>query len=564
MTLTGLMIYGGIGFVALVVIGLILTRMYRRAPKDAALVRTGFGGEKVIMNGGTIVLPVLHELMEVSLKTVKLVVSRSARDSLITLDKFRVDVSAIFHVRVAPNVEAVSAAAQTLGQAINDPGAIKNLLEEKIISALRSVAATMNMEDIHVNRADFTQKVQQTLQGDLSKNGFELETVSLTHYDQTPIDHLNPDSAFDAVGLTKVREITEQNRKVRNEIEAETRVAIEERNREANARSLEIAEQDRQATLEQEKRVKTMEAETNATIATEQAQRAQEAEQARIDAENATKLREIAANQAQQAADLEREKFVELTRQQTSVETAKKSKEESVAKKEADVARADAIKASESVVTAKVTAEAERQKSVAVIKASEDAERQAVGIRVAAAAEKDAATDRAEAARLLAEGEANAALVRAEGESKAILVKADADERQYAVEAEGKSKLNAAENLLAPGVMDFRRQLAVVEAMPKIIEQSVRPLEKIESIRIVQVAGLGGTGGGESSGGSSGNLAEDAVQAAMKYQYQAPLIRGLMASVGLDSFGEDGFSPVTTPAAPSPSRRPKREPEIAG
>ena len=38
--------------VGLLVMGLILARLYRRASKEVSFVRTGFGGQKVIMNGG--------------------------------------------------------------------------------------------------------------------------------------------------------------------------------------------------------------------------------------------------------------------------------------------------------------------------------------------------------------------------------------------------------------------------------------------------------------------------------------------------------------------------------
>jgi len=103
-----ILIYAGIILVALVVIGLVLTRLYRRATKDVALIRTGFGGEKVVLNGGIMVIPVLHELMQVRLTTVKLEVSRLNKDALITLDKLRVDVVGLFHIKVKPDAESIA------------------------------------------------------------------------------------------------------------------------------------------------------------------------------------------------------------------------------------------------------------------------------------------------------------------------------------------------------------------------------------------------------------------------------------------------------------------------
>ena len=96
-------IYAGIIFVALLTVGLIFTRLYRRATKEIGFVRTGFGGEKVVINGGALVLPVLHETMPVNMNTVRLAVERKNTDALITLDRMRIDVKAEFYVRVRPD-----------------------------------------------------------------------------------------------------------------------------------------------------------------------------------------------------------------------------------------------------------------------------------------------------------------------------------------------------------------------------------------------------------------------------------------------------------------------------
>ena len=50
-----------------VVIAVYLLRwLYRRSTKETAFVRTGFGGEKVVINGGALVIPVVHEVTPVT------------------------------------------------------------------------------------------------------------------------------------------------------------------------------------------------------------------------------------------------------------------------------------------------------------------------------------------------------------------------------------------------------------------------------------------------------------------------------------------------------------------
>src|SRR5262249_37411824 len=83
-------------------------------------------------------------------------------------------------------------------------------------------------------------------------------------------------------------------------------------------------------------------------------------------------------------------------------------------------------------------------------------------------------------------------------------------------------------------------KLALLKVLPEIVRESVRPIEAIDSIKIVQVDGLtqrgaaGENGGNGHAAGGSGNLANDAGAAAVAYRAQAPVIDGLMKELGLD------------------------------
>lgn len=78
--LVSILVVAGIILSAMLVIGMMLARLYQRASKETSFVRTGFGGQKVIMNGGALVLPVLHEIIKVNMNTLRLVVSRRNAD----------------------------------------------------------------------------------------------------------------------------------------------------------------------------------------------------------------------------------------------------------------------------------------------------------------------------------------------------------------------------------------------------------------------------------------------------------------------------------------------------
>ncbi|MBY8332494.1 flotillin family protein [Qipengyuania sp. NZ-96] len=531
--------------VFILVVGLTIARLYRRASKEVAFVRTGVGGEKVVMNGGALVLPVFHETMPVNMNTVVLAVVRRDTEALITLDRLRIDVKAEFYVRVRPDAGAIAMAAQTLGQRTMVPEALKDLVEGKFVDALRSVAAGMTMNELHEQRADFVQKVQQASSNDLAMNGLELESVSLTGLDQTSIEHFNANNAFDAEGLTKLTEQIEARKKLRNDIEQDTRVQMETKNLEASQRSFEISRDQEYARLEQEREVEVRRAAQSAEIAREQAERNREADAARIEAKKQVDAQQIEADRLVEEARIDQQRALEIARQEQQIAVQNKSREESQAKADADEARAKAVAAEEQVATSRESEIAERQKKIELIEASKQAERDAIKIRVDAEAEKDAASNRAEAARREAEGEAEAEKLRAE-----------AARVRFEVEAAGQRAINEAANLLSSDQISLQTKLALLNVLPEVIRESAKPMEAIDSIKIVQVDGLtngNGKSGTSTTGNGSGNLASDAVSAALAYRAQAPVLDGLMKELGLDGSSLDNL--VKGPAAAETSPR---------
>ncbi len=129
-----------------------------------------------------------------------------------------------------------------------------------------------------------------------------------------------------------------------------------------------------------------------------------------------------------------------------------KSLEESAAAVQAEIAKAKAVEASELVKTVQERETAKRRKTVEVMLAEKAAEE----TRIAAEAEK----------------------VR------------------RAVEAEAQKLLYEAENVLTDGARYglFRRRL--LDRIEGIVRESVKPMEKIDGIKILHVDGLSGNGGG--------------------------------------------------------------------
>ena len=346
----------------------------------------------------------------------------------------RVDVIAEFYVRVAARPDAVAAAAQTLGQRTMEPEQLKELVEGKFVDALRTAAAEMTMEELHEKRGAYVKRVRETVAEDLTKNGLELESVSLTQLDQTGMEFFNPSNAFDAEGLTRLTEQIEQRKKQRNDVEQDTLIAIRNKNLEAEklvardrprgrVRAADAAARGRDRARAPARRADDRARAARAGAGRERADRRQA-----DDRRGAHPLRadDRAGADRQGARRSRRPRSSAAWRSSWPSSSARsRSRSESEAQSDAqaaaDTARADAVSAEEKVFTAREVEMAERKKAIELIGAAQVAEREALRLTSAARAEKDASADRGAAVRAQAEADADADKIR----SMAMRVRAE-------------------------------------------------------------------------------------------------------------------------------------------
>jgi len=606
---------------AIAIIVYLLHWLYRRSSKEIAFVRTGMGGERVVISGGAFVLPIIHNITSVGMKTLCIEVLRNGNKSFITKNRMRAEMTAEFYVRVAPNIESVSIAAQTLGNRTLEPDHLKELVNGRFVDALGVVAAKMTLDEIQENRSEYVKAVSKHVEEAIKHTGLELETVSLTSLNQAPVSVFDPSNTFDAEGLTQITEITQSRKKKRNDIEKDTQVSIRNKNLQSIKQELEIerdeefakfqqkreieqqraiehtesiktrstkereselaeisSQQDieiakinkkdliemekslqetkliqeiekrrkeqndfrqktaieiKQQDIEAEKQMLELErdvefsrlekqrlvdvklAEEKAITAKEEARKRYESEEAYIMAEEQIKNAKtaqqknidafkIAAEQETRVLDIEKAKRIEIEEKQRQLDVIEKSKIVLKSKMEEEVARAKVVEAEEKVNTARDVEHAEKQKSLGIIEASKNAEKEKLA--------------------------AMAAKIR------------------YEIEAAGKKALNEAENLRSDASRRSALRLKLAEKIEGIIREWVRPMQNIDSIKVVDVNGLPGfsQGGDSGKGGSTsgnddsssydskkGSLADNVVNSALRYRAQQPFLDSLLKEIGM-------------------------------
>ncbi len=256
-----------------------------------------------------------------------------------------------------------------------------------------------------------------------------------------------------------------------------------------------------------------------------EAERRREAEQTRIlaerqiqeteiEREQAVRSRKVEAEREVRIKEIEQQQVTEIANQTKSIAIAAKSEQQSQAEARANLALAEAVSAQQNVETTRQTAEADRAKQVALIAAAQDAETKAVELTVRAKAEKEAA----------------------EMQAAAIVELAEATRKKGLAEAEAQRALNDAINVLSDEQTSLKFKLALLQALPAVIEKSVEPMKSIDGIKIIQVDGLNrGSAAGDANTGNvgGGNLAEQALSAALSYRTQAPLIDSLLNEIGV-------------------------------
>ncbi|MEM7695679.1 MAG: flotillin domain-containing protein [Pseudomonadota bacterium] len=503
-----------------------LNKYYRKATREVALVRTGAGGQRVVTEGGCIALPFLHKVSEVNMKTSRLEIERLGPKSIITLDRLRVDIGAEFYVRVDATPEGVSTAAQALGGKSFRSSELAETLEGKLVDSMLSVAAGYTMDGLQDNRGEYSAAVSAILAPNLKLNGLVLESVSITRLDQTPFHALDENNAFNALGMRRLSEIISVNKKERAAIEADAEVAVRQSQLDATKRKLTIGQEEEEATIAQQRAIETARAKSMADVAEEQAAAEKRRDAARIEREREVRMTEIAKDRDLTREKVESELSVETVRYDKAVALAAKKIEEAQAEARAKAAEAEEAEADEEVRTAREKAAAERDRTLALIRAKEQAE--VDDTRVAS--------------------EAGTVVAMAEAEAKAKLERAAASKSELLAQAEGTAALVAAENAQSEALMRLKLDEARLRALPTVVEGLMKPTEKIQSIRVNHITGIGGgSGGGAGAGGNGVNQVVDGV---LGLALQLPAVKKLGEEVGLNI--ADGVKGITEPLQDRP------------
>jgi flotillin len=499
-----------LALIVLTVIAIVvLNRFYAKSTRDTALIRTGAGGRRIVMDGGALALPFLHKIDRMNMRSMRLAVDRAGNAALITADRLRIDLAAEFHVRVTPTPDGIATAAQAFGSKAFREDEMQTLLSGKLIDAVQGEAATRTMDALHEDRTGFVSAVGARLAANLSHSGLTVDSVSLVRLDQTPFSALDDTNAFNAVGMRRLAELISENRKARVDVEADTDIAIRKRQLEQVKQRLLIEREQEDTEIAKRLEIEQRRIQADTEIETARTRSGALTEEARIEREREIKQAEIERDLHLRKREMEAITEVEHQKIDNAILIAAKRSEETLQQARTETARLKIVEAQEAVQTSKDVAGAERARRLAVLRAEEEVE-------------VDEAKVRSQVNSILS-------LARAEGEATEF--KGNAERGRLLAEAEGKRAQIEAENRQSEALLRSRIEMHKLDRLPEIAAQMMKPVEKIDSIRINQIAGLGHNGGG---GGSDGSPFNQALESILGMSVQLPMMKKLGDEIGLD------------------------------
>jgi len=334
-------------------LGFVISRIYVRPTKNRAYIRSGHGGESIILNKPAFVLPILHKVIPINLAEICISVSQVDQQALMTIDRLRADVELDFYVHVEAEESSIAVAAKQLGARSVSPDELKQLIEGKLIDAMRTAAAELTLEELQSKRDTFVEQVQNICSGRMLKNGLILESIAVTRLDQTGKEFFDPDNIFDAEGLTKLIDLTLNKRKARNDIEQESRIDIAKKQIDSERLIQELNNQKDSLKLENDHELAIMDA-------------TKRAETAKIQSDMQIQ---------QQQSEMVAEKEIEHAEHIKVIDVAEKRVEQSKAQTKASLAKAEAAQAEEQILTARELEKAERKNQIAMLQAATESKR---------------------------------------------------------------------------------------------------------------------------------------------------------------------------------------------
>jgi len=302
----------------------------------------GDKGVKVVVGGGTIVMPLLNRIGRLKLTARQINVQLS---DAVTSQGIKVQVQGVATFKIGRDVESLRNAAERFLDA--KPEQVDSIVKNVLEGSLRSIVGTLTIEELIRDRQKLLQQVQDAAKGDLATSGLQIDAFTIQSFS-------DESNYIELLGQQSVSTVTRDARMVKATMDQEAAV------REAEAQQVKInAARD----------VSLREAETKTQVA---------AAQARAD-----QAGPLAAAEAQQEVVRKQTELAQLAAERKEMELLSSTVKPAAAEAQAVIAKAEGDKRAR-IASAEADAETTRLEGgaeAAIVLTKGEAEAKALAMR---------------------------------------------------------------------------------------------------------------------------------------------------------------------------------------
>ena len=148
-----------------------------RDERGQVMTAQGDRGVKVVVGGGTFVLPLVHKVGRLKLTARQISVQLS---DAVTSQGIKVQVQGVATFKIGRDVESLRNAAERFLEAKDDQvdSIVKNVLE----GSLRAIVGTLTIEELIRDRQKLLQQVQDAAKGDLATSGLQIDAFTIQSF----------------------------------------------------------------------------------------------------------------------------------------------------------------------------------------------------------------------------------------------------------------------------------------------------------------------------------------------------------------------------------------------
>ena len=166
----------------LIALFFLMSFLFMRKPKTGtALIRSGFGGTRITIGQGMLVIPGLHKSEIIDITAKKIFFHFKEKNALKFKENNFKEVTITFILKIQHDVESIYKAATTIGSKnVSNEEFLKEFFNDQLCNSIKTVSLKFDTSNLQSLSKEFSQEIIENIDNNLY--GFSIEEIIMTNY----------------------------------------------------------------------------------------------------------------------------------------------------------------------------------------------------------------------------------------------------------------------------------------------------------------------------------------------------------------------------------------------